>query len=223
MKFLLDYLLPESCTLCGQTSQSGFCTNCQQLLPWKVCYCAICSAELAEPGICGRCQTRPPYFHQSAIPFHYRSPVSDHIQGLKYHEQFHYAVALSKMLSRWIVKTTAALPDVIVPIPLHRKRINQRGFNQAVEISALLSRQLNIPLNRRLLRREINTISQTGLNEKMRRINIKRAFSINRPCGYGHVALVDDVVTSGHTVNEAAKTLRMAGVDSISVWAIAKT
>jgi len=220
---LLNTLLPEKCALCGQNSQLGFCIHCQGLLPWKLCPCSICGVELAEPGICGRCQVKPPYYQRSAIPFHYRPPISDHIQGLKYHSRFPHAVAMGKMLSQWITKNTDELPDVILPVPLHRQRINDRGFNQAIEIAQVLSKQLGIPLKRSLLSRTINTVSQTGLNEKMRLKNVRKSFKLLKPCSYEHIALVDDVVTSGSTVNEAARALKEAGSYNISVWAIAKT
>lgn len=135
---------------------------------------------------------------------------------------------MGKMLSLWVVKNPAQWPDTIVPMPLHRKRIVQRGFNQATEIARVLNKQLGIAIDQTLLKRVKNTVTQTGLNEKMRQQNMRKAF-IGKVCvgknpdSYRHVALLDDVVTSGNTVNAAAKTLIDTGVERVSVWAIAKT
>ncbi|WP_424946979.1 ComF family protein [Candidatus Spongiihabitans sp.] len=224
----LDYLLPEKCALCRCISDLGFCINCQQLLPWTECACEICSVHLSEPGVCGHCQDRRPVYQDSMIPFRYQSPISDQIQALKYSGQLSHAVAMGKMLSLWAMKNPAQWPDTIVPMPLHRNRIIQRGFNQATEIARVLNKQLGIPIDQTLLKRVKNTVTQTGLHEKMRRQNVRKAFvgkacAGKNPTSHRHVALLDDVVTSGNTVNAAAKALIGAGVERVSVWAIAKT
>ena len=244
----INYLLPEKCALCCCLSNLGFCINCQKLLPWNECVCEVCSIHLPEPGVCGRCQTRRPVYQNSSIPFRYQSPVSEQIQALKYSEQLPYAVAMGKMLALRIAKNTAQwsvrgsvqesvqesvqgpskYPDTIVPMPLHRKRIAWRGFNQATEIARVLSKQLGIPISHALLKRVKNTVPQTGLNGKMRQQNMINAFvgatnARKTPYPHLHVALLDDVVTSGSTVNAATKALLDAGVERVSVWAIAKT
>ncbi len=222
----LNTLLPSKCVLCRCISDLGFCINCQKLLPWIECACEICAIHLPHPGICGHCQTQPPAYHDSIIPFRYQSPVSDCIQALKYAEHLSYAVAMGKMFSLWLTKNPAQWqqpPDIIVPMPLHRRRITQRGFNQATEIARVLNKQLGIPINHTLLKRVKNTLPQTGLNEKMRRQNMIKAFTGRATRSHPHVALLDDVVTTGSTVNAAAKALLDAGVKRVSVWAIAKT
>lgn len=223
----LDYLLPEKCALCRCPSTLGFCINCQKLLPWIECACEICNNHLHEPGVCGHCQAQPPVYQDSIIPFRYKSPIAEHIRAFKYSGQLSLAVALGKMLSLWVVKNPAQLPDAIVPIPLHRKRIAQRGFNQASEIARVLNKQLALPVDQPLLKRIKNTVPQTGLNAKMRKQNVTRAFagraSQKNPNVPRHIALLDDVVTSGNTVNAATKALINIGVERVSVWAIAKT
>ncbi len=229
----LNFLLPEKCALCRCISNLGFCIKCQKLLPWTECACAVCGIHLHEPGVCGRCQIRRPVYQHSIIPFRYAPPVSTNIQALKYAEQLSYAVAMGKILSLSIAKDPTPWPDLIVPIPLHRKRMAQRGFNQASEIARVLSKQLGIPINYSLIKRVKNTVTQTGLNEKKRQQNMNKAFIGTRHAGktstgknatpYQHVALLDDVVTSGSTVNAAAKALLDVGIRYVSVWAIAKT
>lgn len=232
----LDFLLPEKCALCQCVSNLGFCIHCQKLLPWSECACEVCGIHLREPGVCGRCQTCRPVYQDSVIPFRYQPPIAEQIQALKYSAQLSYAVAMGKMLSLWIAKRPVywqtqgqiECPEAIVPIPLHRKRITQRGFNQATEIARVLHRQLGIPINHTLLERVKNTVPQTGLNRKMRQQNMIKAFVGQTNAGgtapsYRHVALLDDVVTSGSTVNVAAQALLNVGVERVSVWAIAKT
>lgn len=187
------------------------------------CCCEICSVHLNIPGICGRCQTNPPMYGHSIIPFRYQPPVSDHIKALKYSDQLHYAVSMAKMLSLWVMKNPSALPDTIIPIPLHRQRIRQRGFNQSSEISRIAGRILGVPTGHAIIKRVKNTVTQVGLSEKMRAKNVKNAFAVKNPGNHRHVALLDDVVTSGSTVNAAAASLIAAGVKRVSVWAVARS
>ena len=114
-------------------------------------------------------------------------------------------------------------PDLIIPVPLHPRRLRQRGFNQALELAKPLGVMLDRPVEALLLERVEDTPSQTGLNEAMRRRNVKQAFDTTRACPNVHVALIDDVVTSGSTVNEAAKTLLENGAKTVCIWAVSKT
>ena len=220
---IFDKIFPSKCALCSDPSQLGFCDLCQQLLPWKNDYCDICASELTTPGICGACQARPPRYQKAIIPFHYQPPISEHIQKLKYHNQFYYAYCFSRIMANYIVSQSVELPQAIVPIPLHRRRIYTRGFNQVIEIAKGLSGELKIKVDTSILSREKNTTTQTGLSERDRIKNMEHAFRANEKTNYSHVAILDDVVTSGSTVNEAADTLIQAGVGKVSVWAIAKT
>lgn len=218
-------LLPQKCVNCAQDCPYGFCMNCRKLLPWITCACETCGTGLYEPGICGRCLSSPPSFDWSIIPFSYQDPIAEHIQRLKYAGRLHIADALGKVLSNRISKNARELPDTIVAIPLHWKKICNRGFNQSTEIAKVASTILNIPLHHSLLRRTVNTKSQTGLREKERLANVSKSFCVcaHRINRMSHVAIVDDVVTSGSTVNAAARALKRAGVAKVSVWAIAKT
>lgn len=226
---LIDRVVPQRCALCLLPSTTGYCPNCQSLLPWLAYGCRICAAPLppaSRARSCGQCQAKPPDYVASCIPFHYRSPIADHIHALKYRGQLHYAVALSHMLADNIAQMTEPWPDVIIPIPLHWRKIARRGFNQSSEISRVLSRRLGLPLHHAGLIRVKNTRPQTGLAEKTRRANIRNAFQYHpdlRARNIHHVALVDDVVTSGSTVRAAARVLVRGGVQRVTVWALAKT
>lgn len=220
---ILDSLLPARCPVCAARAGGEFCTDCRQLLPWIMTGCEICGTELYEAGVCGSCQARRPYYDHAVIPFKYRAPVSHHIQTLKYHQQLRHAGSLGAMICRRVWQDSGPAPDVLIPVPLHPRRLRQRGFNQALEIARRIGRELGVEVRHSFLARIKNTVSQTGLGERQRRRNVTGAFQAIAPLRYTHVALVDDVVTSGSTVNAAARALKRAGVETVSVWAAART
>lgn len=222
LRRMLDWFLPKRCSLCARRGQSNFCADCQPLLPWNWLSCEICGAELREAGVCGSCQARPPYYDHSVIPFKYRAPVAGHIQILKYHNQLRYASSLGAMICQHARERLYPLPEVLIPIPLHHKRLRQRGFNQSLEIARAVGKELDIKIEYSSLERIKNTVSQTGLSENQRRKNMRGAFQATRLVPHTHVALLDDVVTTGSTINAAARALKKAGVKTISVWAAAK-
>ena len=224
----LGALLPKRCALCAARTPLAFCADCRQLLPWIASGCEICGAALfEEAGVCGRCQSKRPHYDHAVIPFGYRAPVSSQIQALKYHAQLRCAASLAAMIAVRAWKDPRATPDVLVPVPLHRNRLRQRGFNQSLEIARRLGAELGLEVRHSLLARIKNTVPQTALGKAERRRNVKGAFQaapapVAAPIP-AHVALVDDVVTSGSTVNAAARALKAAGVQTVSVWAAAKT
>ncbi len=115
------------------------------------------------------------------------------------------------------------MPEVLVPVPLHRARLAERGYNQALEIARVLSRGLGLPVDHGCCERILATLPQAGLDEGARRRNIRGAFSARRPLSWRHLAILDDVVTTGNTVEELARVLRRAGAARIEVWAVART
>lgn len=232
---LLDTLLPNRCPLCNTRGASGFCPPCQRLLPWLVLGCPICGAPLTESTICGACQARRPHYHRVVIPFHYRAPISTQIQALKYHRRLNYTNPLSAMLARRATKLPHAHPDlpplppppppeILIPIPLHPHRLRERGFNQSHEIAKSISKHLAIPVDPAALIRIKNTPSQTTLTRKARTRNVQGAFRAPAPLPYTHIVLIDDVVTTGSTINAAALALKKASppTTTISVWATAR-
>lgn len=220
---MFNALLPKRCSVCDMHDTHGFCADCRQLLPWIMTGCEICGTELLEVGVCGACQARRPYYDHAVIPFKYREPVSRQIQTLKYHEQLVHASNLGAMICMRVWKDPQPLPEVLIPVPLHSARLRQRGYNQAMEIARWVGKELGIEVNYKLLARVKNTASQTGLGEKERHVNMRGAFQATLPMKYARVGLVDDVVTSGSTVNAAARALKRAGVETVSVWAAART
>ncbi len=117
---------------------------------------------------------------------------------------------------------TISLPDVIVPVPLHKQRLMQRGFNQSVEIGRTLSRSLGIPLDKRSCIRVRSTPEQSGLPARKRKTNIKGAFQVSEDFGEKHIAILDDVMTTGSTVSELARSLNAKGAKRVDVWVCAR-
>ncbi|MEI6544888.1 MAG: ComF family protein [Methylococcales bacterium] len=143
------------------------------------------------------------------------------ITSLKYRAQTRNARLLGLLLANHL-KENAQRPDLIIPVPLHKVRYRERGFNQTIEIASIISQTLNIPLDLSGCIRTENTPHQVALNAQQRQTNIKNAFTIIKPISAQHIAIVDDVMTTGATVNELANSLKRAGVNRIDIWTCAK-
>jgi len=225
---LLDALLPKRCPLCHARAAHGFCDDCRPLLPWIMAACEVCGAPLPEiaagpeSSVCGACQKRRPHYDRALIPFRYGQPVSGQIQALKYHAQLRYAAALGAMICARAWKDPRPPPDAIVPVPLHRRRLRARGFNQSLEIARRIGAELGIEVRHDLLARIRHTAPQTSLSRAERPRNVQGAFRA-ATAAPAHVALIDDVVTSGSTANAAARELKRAGARTVSIWAAART
>ena len=142
------------------------------------------------------------------------------VTRLKFNDNYKNARLLGMLLAEKL--QNHPLPDCLIPVPLHENRYRERGFNQSIEISRTLARQLKIPLELTLCIRHRNTPHQVSLPAKQRQTNIKDAFSIAKPLSYKHVAIVDDVMTTGSTVAEIARVLKQAGVQKVEVWVCAR-
>lgn len=215
-------ILPQRCALCLRPDPNGYCHDCQTLLPWIGVACERCARSLVEPGLCGQCQSIPVYRH-IVVPFRYLNPVSAHIHALKYEDKLSLAPALARMLALYIISRCDTLPEVLIPVPLHTRRIRRRGFNQSALIANALGALLGIAVDHQYLERGRDTPSQTDLDEAARTRNMRGAFRIHHERRYNSIAVVDDVVTSGATVTSVCETIRRAGCREITVFAVAKT
>lgn len=203
--------------------------GCEQDLPLNSFRCVICAAPF--PGthankkilVCGKCQKKPPHYTTSLIPYLYAAPLKQLITQLKFHGNLSYAPLLAHCFIKTIKQRKSNRPECIIPVPLHGQRLRERGFNQALELARIVAKQLNIPLDYRYCQRDKSTPFQSGLSAKQRKQNLKNAFSVSKLPSYKHVAIFDDVVTTGTTVNELARQLKRSGVETIEVWAIART
>jgi ComF family protein len=221
---LQRFVLPWHCLLCGAPGADGLdlCRDCAAELPRNRACCARCALPLAEPAaLCGQCQRRAPPWDAAWVPFRYGWPLD----RLESRFKFRADLAAGRVLSTlWLREARPAVwPQAIVPMPLHRARLRRRGYNQAVELAAPLARTLGLPLRLDLLRRTRATSAQTELGALARRRNVRGAFAVREGVACPvHVALLDDVMTTGATLAEAARCLRRAGVRRIDVWALAR-
>ena len=223
---LLESLLPPACRLCGARTRagSGLCTGCLHDLPWLQQGCRQCARPLRGETVtrCGHCQRQPPPFDQVTAVFHYQPPLDFLLKRLKFAHDHGVGPLLADLLADQLRRRTTALPELLLPMPLHASRLRERGYNQATEIARPLARSLDIPLEHDLCRRTRATEAQSLLGTTARRLNVRNAFDINGPVSARHVAIVDDVMTTGSSVTELARVIRQAGVDEIEVWVIAR-
>jgi ComF family protein len=161
-------------------------------------------------------------FDRAVAPYLYDYPLDHLIHAFKYGGVLSYGRVLGTLLAHRLRARTDALPQALIPVPLHDTRHRERGFNQAYELSRPLSSLLGIEVDDELCRCKRPTVDQTELTAAERRRNVKNAFKLTRQPEYSHVALVDDVLTSGSTTNEIAGLLKQAGVQRVEVWAIAR-
>jgi len=147
----------------------------------------------------------------------------DHLlQQLKFHQKLHLATLLGELLADGLKGREEPLPECLLPVPLHPQRLRERGYNQALELARVLSSRLNIPLETTICMRQRETAPQTALDGKERRRNLRGAFTVREVTLPRHIAIIDDVVTTGTTVSELASTLRRSGVERVEVWACAR-
>jgi ComF family protein len=225
MHGLLNRLFPPHCRLCGVASGTRLlCQPCQDELPWLARRCPQCACALDTTGMpspCGRCQRQVPAFDATHALFQYQPPVDHLLKRLKFSGELALGPLLGELLAEQMRRRADTLPRQLIPVPLHPARLRERGFNQATELARAAGKQLGIPLARRLCRRQRNTEPQSLLSNTARRLNLRNAFTI---CGTpaAHVAIVDDVMTTGHTSNELARALKQAGAQTVEVWVIAR-
>lgn len=218
---LYSNLLQMPCLLCGDKCvQMPVCEACQRDLPVLTGGCPRCAIPLARAGLCGQCQQHPPPQDATCSAFAYQFPVDQLITAYKFrHQQSLTRLFATRLLAK--VRQQPVLPSMLIPIPLHPRRLRQRGFNQAMEITRELSHALDCGISHDL-KRIRHTQPQSSLDHHARRRNIRNAFHWDGPSPHTHVAIIDDVYTSGHTTAEAAKILKKAGAQHVDIWTIAR-
>lgn len=222
----------KSCLLCLASTENkhAICNSCSGDLPLNTVCCHQCALPLATQNnsnelICGECLCDEPPFDKTISVFHYAYPVDSCIQSLKYNGRRYFAQTLSSFLIKEIVKRDQndPLPEVLLPVPIHRKKLKQRGFNQSLLIALELKKALKIPIDQSILAKEVYTESQAGLNKQQRKRNLEKSFTVKKKHTYQHVALIDDVMTTRATAEVIARQLRASGVLTVEVWCIART
>lgn len=223
VKTLLDNFLPWRCLVCAGTADQDYalCRGCERALPQVDPACPCCAAATPVAYLCGRCLRAPPAFDQTLAAFRYAPPLAGLIQTLKYRRDLRIAPTLGRIFTRVLLPRVAHMPDAIVPVPLHRRRLRQRGFNQALELARPLARATGVPL--RFATRHHHGRPQAELGMRERRGNLRGAFGVPPRLGARRVAIVDDVMTTGATAHELAGALKRAGATHVQVWVLART
>ena len=224
-----------SCILCDTQHSNNdnlLCQACDKSLPYASHYCHQCGHILTQPNpnLCRYCLKQTPLFDDAFSLFHYKPPVDYFIKQLKFQQRLFYADLLgykmANALAEYIKQSERKIhiPDALFPMPLHKKRLRNRGFNQALEIAKPIAKKLNIPLISNTLIRSRHTQAQSKLAAHKRRNNLKNSFSYQPTTPYKNIAIIDDVMTTGTTLHEVTKTLKHhSSVDNVYVWICACT
>ncbi len=231
-----------NCLLCRQPSHRAqlLCLGCERDLPWLQRHCHQCAEPLpsteygvdsADESLCGQCLKKPPAFDHTVAPLLYQFPVNNIIHRFKHNADINSTQLLCRLFIQQLGSHHARvdrLPQLLIPVPLHPRRLYQRGFNQSSELAHRLGQQLQISVNDLACHRVIDTPHQQGLTAKQRRQNLRLAFSVDhqqlrREGNIDHIALIDDVMTTGSTAQILAQQFKRAGVEQIDIWCLART
>lgn len=214
--------LAQPCLLCGARSHAGLlCPACAAGLPrLAAARCPLCALPTPGGAVCGACLKRPPAFDRAEAVYRYAFPVDVLVQRLKYGGQTVVADWLAARLAEGLA--AAPRPDLIVPMPLHPRRLRERGYNQAALLAGHLARRLGVASDPAACRRVRDTPPQVDLPLARRHRNMRGAFACDRDLRGRRVALVDDVMTSGASLDALAGAVRRAGAVEVSAWAVAR-
>jgi ComF family protein len=213
---------PQHCVLCTAPARGKtVCTGCYESLPWLTTVrCPQCAMPTPDGNICGACLSHPPRYDAVSAAFAYAWPVAPLIHNYKYGANLALAQLLAHALAEHL--DTNGI-DLIIPMPLADERLRSRGFNQALEIARTVSRLTGIALSTSACRRVRDSVPQATLPWSERAKNIRRAFVCDADLSGMRVAVIDDVMTTGATLNELARNLRKAGAVEIRGWTVART
>ena len=231
MRTALLSLLPSQCEVCRRWGSARLCADCRRRFSTagpRCQRCQRCGLRLALPApACGECLRDPPPFERTVCAVDYAFPWDHLVVRFKFHGQVELAGALAELLVDGLRLAGAPWPQVVVPVPLSRQRLQERGYNQAWELGRHLASIFSIEAHADLLRRAVDTPHQAELTRAQRRQNLRSAFFVapqGRPLLQGRrVALVDDVMTTGTTAREASATLLRAGAAAVDLWVLART
>ena len=228
---ITDFIFPPRCLGCAEILlQQSFCPTCNEKIKFITgSLCPICGMAFfdspAPDHLCGNCLERKPYFSLARAVASYETLILDTIHQFKYGRNISTGTALASFMAEF------CFPDfdftdysLILPVPLHIRRLRERGFNQALILAKAIGKKYSIPVNFSLLKRRKFTLTQTGLDKKEREKNIRGAFAVtdNAKTEGKNIILIDDVYTTGATINQCAKTLIKAGAGKVAVLTLAR-
>ncbi|MDI2141636.1 MULTISPECIES: ComF family protein [unclassified Pseudomonas] len=221
----------QHCLLCDEPTETEtpLCVACETDLPWLSDQCVTCALPLPATGLtCGGCLKDPPAFEHVVVPWSYGFPVDSLITRFKHNAKWPIGRLLGDVLGQYLqhrFDEGLLRPDALLPVPLANKRLRQRGFNQAAMLARWLGKQLDLPCEENVLRRIQDTSAQQALDAKARKRNLRNAFDLlpDARIQGRHLALVDDVLTTGATAQALARLLMDAGAARVDVYCLART
>lgn len=199
------------------------CSYCIEFIRTLGPACRYCAYPLPEDHflVCGQCIKKPPYFDNALITYVFEEPLRSLLHQFKYHNGLYLSSFLCQLMLNALQKQTMQA-QCLIPVPMHPKRLKQRGFNQAAILAKSLARKLNLPYDVTSCQKMINTAPQAGLGGEQRQKNLRGAFHC-KPLSYQHVIIIDDLLTTGCTANELARTIKNTGVKQVDIWCCART
>jgi ComF family protein len=216
----MSFLFPATCVLCNNLSRRklNLCIACENELPF---------IKNQEYSISSYLSPALSVFNRKIIAtFYYQHPIKKLILGLKFNNNLVNAKILGILLSDHLSNyyQNQPKPEIIIPVPLHPARLKERGYNQALELARPVAKKMQIKIDKFAVTRTKNTAAQALLSPNKRADNIKQAFKVNQSKikQYKFVAIIDDVITTGNTLNELCKTLEQNGINQIDIWCCAK-
>lgn len=218
----MKFTQPMRCLLChAPTKNYALCTGCFNDLPHLQHACQQCAMPIAKTAtVCAHCIQHPFAFDETISLFHYQFPIDRMLLDLKFHHQLQYAKLFGQLLAEKLKNINV---DFILPVPLHRTRLKERTFNQALEIARPVAKKLQLSIDIKRCIRQKATAPQSETDHDKRKSNVYRAFKVVKKMKANHILILDDILTTGHTANELAKTLKQSGVKKITLATIART
>ena len=230
LKFVVNrfftWAAPKQCIICNKNLSLNYptCDDCYFKLPFEISGCSRCGQPFAANlDHCGNCIANPPIYDKCFCAFQYSHPIDEKIRQFKYSERPELASDLAKLLVREINNNQLERPELLIPVPIHINKLRNRGFNQALELTKYLSSSLKIPYKTGIIVKHQATAPQVQQTLSQRKRNIRGCFSYKKNITAKHVAIIDDVITTGATVAEITKILKRNGVNYIQIWGVAHT
>lgn len=210
------------CCSYAKSQKNGFCLGCYHDLPHIKTPCLQCGLPLTAPTPC-TCKAEDWPFSVCLSAMRYEFPFDKLLWQFKTQARLSLCQPLGELLAAQIKRQQQPLPQLLIPVPLHPSKLKQRGFNQSLEIAKVLSKQLNIAIDSQILQTTHQTTQQKTLNKQQRLANVEASYGLTRPITTKHIALIDDVITTGATTKTLAYLLREHGATHIQAWSIART
>lgn len=227
---IFNHLFPNHCLLCNKKSNTGkdLCGTCWSKLPWLLSSCTQCAKPLNiahnESLYCGECLKNPPPYDATLAPLHYQGDIISLITKMKFYNNLSATRLFGELIVEKILTQAPYhdFPKLLIPVPLHPKRLRKRGYNQATLIAKHITKLTHIPTHSNLCKRIRYTTAQSKTSADIRRSNLVKAFELTQPIQAQHVAIIDDVMTTGATVGSLCHLLKENGVEKVSIWCAAR-